>query len=220
MSPIWKELRLPALVTALLWLIHLVLALLDIDPGALGIYPRVWARIWGIVTAPWVHGDLEHLLSNSLPLLLLLGGTRYFYRRESWAVIWVSWFGTGLWVWVAGRDAAHIGASGVVYGLAFFLFFSGVFRRDAQAMGLALAVALLYGGMVWGVFPIKPGLSWESHLFGALAGIVLAYYYRRHGPPRKRYAWEDEPDEDQATDTLAPWNYKTQTPPEGFRFPE
>lgn len=218
---LWPHLRLPLLWISILWAIHLLGWAASLDLGRLGVYPRRVDGLIGILSAPLIHGSFDHLLSNSLPLFFLLAGLGYFYRRERWAVILVSFLAPGLWVWVAGRSSFHIGASGMVYSLAFFVFFSGVFRRDAQAIALALSVALLYGSMVWGIFPIEPGVSWESHLFGAIAGVILAYYFRSHRPPPRRYSWEDEPEEERPEDAFAPWNYKGRfSPPEGFRYPE
>ena len=221
LKTLWPHLRLPALWVGTLWLIHLFGLVTGLDLSQLGVYPRRADGLVGILSAPLIHGSFDHLISNSLPLFFLLAGLGYFYRREQWTVILVSFLAPGIWVWVAGRSSYHIGASGMVYALAFFVFFSGVFRRDRQAIALALAVALLYGGMVWGIFPLQPGVSWESHLFGAIAGIILAYYLRGHRPPPRRYSWEIEPDEDRPEDAFAPWNYKGQfTPPEGFRYPD
>ncbi|RMG68669.1 MAG: rhomboid family intramembrane serine protease [Bacteroidetes bacterium] len=205
----------------MLWAIHLFGWISGIDLGQLGVYPRRADGLIGLLAAPLIHGSFDHLISNSLPLFFLLAGLGYFYRRERWTVIAIAFFAPSLWVWVAGRSSYHIGASGMVYALAFFVFFSGVFRRDRQAIALALAVALLYGSMVWGIFPIQPGVSWESHLFGALAGVILAYYLRGHRPPKQPYSWEEESDEDGLEDVLAPWNYKGRyLPPEGFRHPD
>ena len=100
----------------------------------------------------------------------------------------------------------------MVYALAFFLFFSGVFRREARSLVLALVVAFFYGSMVWGIFPGEPNVSWESHLFGAVAGIILAAYFRQQGPPKKTYSWENEPEES-PYDEVSPWNYESLYPP-------
>lgn len=204
-----------------LWFIEGLEWILDANFGRFGIYPRKWESLPGIFLAPFIHGDWAHLASNSLPLFFLTLGLFYFYRPIAWQVLAVLVVGGGIWVWVAARSSYHIGASGLVYGLAFFLFFSGVFRKDARAIALALVVAFFYGSMVWGIFPaiVEAHVSWESHLFGGLAGIVAAYYYRKKGlPPRKRYAWEDEPEET-GRDGFQFWNYKDYLrPPDGFKY--
>lgn len=202
----------PGLLVVSLWLIHLLGWLLDWDMGQWGVYPRSVEHLYGILTAPLAHGSWGHLASNSFPLLFLSVGVIYFYRKISWPVLLTGYLAPGLWVWVAGRDSFHIGASGMVYALAFFLFFSGVFRREVRSLVLALVVAFFYGSMVWGIFPGEPNVSWESHLFGAIAGITLAAFFRKQGPARKTYSWEDEPEED-PYDAISPWNYQSLYPP-------
>ncbi len=165
-----------------------------------GVFPRTLSGMKGIITSPFIHGDYKHLISNSLPLLILGAGLFYFYKSLAWKVfVWV-YFLAGFWLWLGGRDSFHIGASGVIYGLTTFLFFSGMLRRDTRLMALSLIVVFLYGGMVWGIFPLVEKISWEGHLFGALAGILMAVVYRKEGPQRKLYQWEIEPEEDDDDD--------------------
>jgi membrane associated rhomboid family serine protease len=209
---LWRSLLYPAVGVSLLWIIYLVAWLADWPLGQLGVYPRLWSGLAGILTAPLAHGSWSHLVSNSVPLLVLSAGVLYFYREVKGPVLITAYLAPGLWVWVAARSSYHIGASGMVYALAFFLFFSGVFRRDFRSLALALVVAFFYGSMVWGVFPMEEGVSWESHLFGGLAGVVMAWYFRKRGPSRKTYSWEDEPDES-PYDATAPWNYQSLFPP-------
>jgi membrane associated rhomboid family serine protease len=108
----------------------------------------------------------------------------------------VVYFGSGLCVWVFGRPGYHIGASGLIFGLMSFIFTIGILRWDRRAIALSLAVFFLYGGMIWGVLPSDPKVSFEYHLFGALLGLFLAVAMRRldPSPPEKRYSWEDEDD--------------------------
>lgn len=164
--------------TLMLWLIKALEWAVAMDFGFLGILPRTLSGTMGIVTAPLVHGDVLHLLSNTFPLLLLGISVFYFYDRIALEVfVWI-YFMSGFWVWMAARDAYHIGASGLVYGLVSFLFFSGLFRRDIRSLSISLIVIFLYGGMVQGLFPINERISWESHLLGALAGAFCAFFYR------------------------------------------
>jgi len=155
-----------------------------------------------------------------MPLLILSVGIFYFYWEIAWKAFAYIYLITGIWVWVAARPSYHIGASGVIYGLAFFLFFSGIFRKDPRSLALSLLVSFLYGSMVWGVLPIKEGMSWESHLFGALAGTFIAYWLRKEGPQPPPSPWEDEAP-DTSSDQYASWNYRNlYPPPEGFTYPE
>lgn len=203
--------------TLAIWLVFLVEWMAGLDFGGFGIRPRSFFGLGGIITGPFIHGDFAHIQSNSPPLLVLTMGLFYFYKEISWKTLLYIWIFTGIWVWAGARDASHIGASGVVFGLAAFIFFSGVFRRDGRAIALSLVVAFYYGGMFWGVLPMDPAVSFESHLFGALSGTILAWWFRKQAQvPRKKYSWEDEPDSD-VGDERAIWNYQKKViPPREF----
>jgi membrane associated rhomboid family serine protease len=107
----------------------------------------------------------------------------YFYRPVAFRVFFLTWIITGILVWLGGRSSYHIGASGLIYGFASFLFFSGIIRNNINLMAISLLVVFLYGGLVWGILPYDYKISWESHLFGALTGLALAITYRNYGPP-------------------------------------
>jgi membrane associated rhomboid family serine protease len=191
----------PFLLVAILWLIKAVELIFSVSFSEYGLYPLQVKGLPGILTAPFLHADLAHLFANSLPLLILGALLFYFYQEIAWAVLLLLYLVTGIWVWTFARGhAVHIGASGVIYGLAAFLFFSGIIRREARLMVITLLVTFLYGGLIWGVFPQfypnKP-ISWESHLMGLLAGLILALYFRRSGPQRKIYEWEDDEEDDE-----------------------
>lgn len=164
--------------TALLWVIKALEWAVHLDFGFLGILPRTLTGTMGIITAPLIHGDMLHLVSNTFPLILLGISVFYFYDKIALEVFGWIYFMSGFWVWMAARDAYHIGASGLVYGLVAFLFFSGVFRRDTRSLAVSLIVIFIYGGMVQGLFPGNEAISWESHLLGALAGAFCAFFYR------------------------------------------
>ncbi len=164
----------------LLWSVEAFEHALALDFRELGILPRTLRGSIGIITAPLVHGDVFHLLSNTFPLIILGIGMFYFYNKIALDVILVIYFMTGFWVWVVAREAYHIGASGIVYGLLSFIFFSGVLRKDARTLAVSLVLLFVYGGnMIYGVFPINSGISWESHLLGAITGLGCALFYRR-----------------------------------------
>ena len=196
------------LLVAILWAVKLV----EWKTGQLfadyGVFPRTSSGIRGVLFSPFIHGDFKHLISNSVPLLVLGAGLFYFYKSLAYKVfVWV-FFLAGFWLWLGGRESFHIGASGIIYGLTTFLFFSGVFRRDTRLMAFSLVVVFLYGGMVWGIFPLFTGISWEGHLFGSLAGLLMAFVYRKEGPQRKIYKWEDE--EEEEDDENAYWKLPQQ----------
>jgi len=189
-----QALLITASFVALLWLIYLSGALFDLNLVQYGIFPRHISGLIGIALAPLIHASFTHLFANSLPIVILGTALFYGYPRSAWLVLGCLYFGTGLGVWLTARDAYHIGASGLTTGMMFFVFVIGAIRWDRRAIVLSMLVFFLYGSMVWGIFPIDPGISYESHLFGALIGVVLAILFRNRDPAplEKRYSWEDE----------------------------
>lgn len=157
-----------------------------------GIVPRTFEGLRGILTGPFVHADWDHLLSNTAPILVVGTVLVYFYRSITLRVIGMIWIFGGFWVWIMARPASHIGASGLIYGGVIFLFFSGIFRKDVRLMAVSFLVVFLYGSLAWGILPIDPAQSWESHLSGSIAGLFAAIYYRQEGPQRPKYNWELE----------------------------
>ncbi len=162
----------------LLWFIKAIEIATSMHLGFLGILPRTLIGTVGILTGPLIHGDLMHLLSNSFPLLMLGIGVIYFYHNIALEVLGWIYFLTGISVWMLAREHYHIGASGIVYGLVAFLFFSGIIRKDSKSVAISLIIIFMYSGMIMGIFPLNQGISWESHLMGSLAGIFCAIYFR------------------------------------------
>jgi membrane associated rhomboid family serine protease len=186
----------PVLFLICIWTLHLLKALSLLDIDNFGIYPRSLLGLRGLFFTPLIHADFGHLFNNSVPLFVLGSGLFYFYPGLAPRIILWLWIISGLGIWLIGRDAYHIGASGLVYGLAAFLFFSGIFRNIIRLIAMALLVIFLYGSLIWGVFPIQWDISWEGHLFGGVTGVFLALYYLKEGPQPERPAWMDEQDED------------------------
>lgn len=147
--------------------------------SVIGIAPQKLESIAGIVLSPFAHGSLSHLAGNSISFMVLATALFYFYRLIAYRVFFINWLVSGILLWIGGRESVHIGASGIVYGLAFFIFFSGVFRNDKRLSALSLIVVFLYGSMIWGLMPQGGNISWEGHLFGALSGISLAWYFKK-----------------------------------------
>jgi membrane associated rhomboid family serine protease len=187
----------PGIFVFLMWLVKIVEVLFGLNLTRFGIFPLSENGLPGILFSPFIHADFTHLFNNTLPLFFLATALFYFYSEVAIKVfIWTYLF-TGLLVWVAGREAWHIGASGLVYGLASFLFFSGIIRRHFRLIALSLLIVFLYGSMVWGLFPgVYKNVSWESHMLGFFSGIILAVLYRNQGPQKPIYEWmNDEEDE-------------------------
>jgi membrane associated rhomboid family serine protease len=186
----------PGIFVFLMWLVKIVELLFEIDLSRFGIYPLTLHGLPGIVFSPFIHADFHHLLSNSLPLFFLSIALFYFYSEVAVKVFIWTYFITGLLVWIGGREAWHIGASGLVYGLASFLFFSGIIRKYFRLIALSLLIVFLYGSMVWGLFPgVYKNVSWESHMLGFFSGAFLSVWYRNQGPQQPVYEWMNETDE-------------------------
>ncbi len=183
-----------------IWTVWIVENILGIKFSALGIYPRELFGLIGVALAPFLHDSLRHIASNTAPAFVLGTALLYSYPKAARIVLPVFFIGSGLGVWLIGRASIHIGASGVVHGMMFFLFVIGIIRRDRLAIAVALAVLFLYGGMVWGIVPGRPDVSWEAHLCGAALGVIMAWVLSGLDPPRhkKRYDWEDESEQDDA----------------------
>jgi membrane associated rhomboid family serine protease len=179
---LFQSLLFPAFFLIIIWLIKITGIVFDTDLIYLGLYPLEWRGLIGILTAPLIHADLRHLFDNSIPVFLLSTAIFYFYRPVAFKVFFLTWIITGILVWLGGRSSYHIGASGLIYGFASFLFFSGIIRNSINLLAISLLVVFLYGGLVWGIFPFDYKISWESHLFGALTGFFLALVYRDYGP--------------------------------------
>lgn len=188
----------------LLWLIKFADMIFGFDLVQYGIYPRHSDGLMGIVWAPLIHGSISHLFANTAPIIVLGTALLYGYPKSAKIVIPAIITGSGLGVWLFARSAYHIGASGLTFGMMFFIFTIGVLRWDRRAITLALLVFFLYGGMIWGIFPLAPEISFESHFFGAVTGVVFAFLLKRRdpAPPEKRYSWEDEDEESTQEDGL------------------
>lgn len=164
----------PLRLVFLMWLFFFLEYNFQIPFSFFGIHPRSFIGLAGVFLGPMLHGSYMHLLSNTFPLLFLGGVLFYFYPRIAVAVFFRAYFWTNILVWLFARNANHIGASGLVYGIAFFLIFFGFLRRDFISLLISIVTISLYGGVFYGVLPTDPGISWESHFGGALVGIMSA----------------------------------------------
>ncbi|HEX2921703.1 MAG TPA: rhomboid family intramembrane serine protease [Bacteroidales bacterium] len=189
---------LPVFLITLMWLVSITESLFGLDFTKGGIYPLKIEGLPGIILSPFIHDDFVHLFNNSLPLLFLTIALFYFYPGIAIKVFIWTYLLTGLLVWIAGRPAWHIGASGLVYGIASFHFFSGIIRKHFRLIALSLLIVFLYGSMVWGLFPgVYKNVSWESHMLGFFSGILLAIFFRHEGPQQPVYDWMEEEDDGQ-----------------------
>ena len=187
-----------AAFTSVLWLIKIVEVLFGAKLYKYGIYPGQLSGLAGVFLSPLIHSSFSHLFANTAPLLILGTALLYGYPKSAKIVVPAVYIGTGLGVWLFARPLYHRGASGLTFGFMFFVFTIGAIRWNRRAIALSMVVFLLYGGMIWGIFPNEPGISFESHFFGAMIGIILAILLRNYDPniPEKEYNWEEEDDED------------------------
>jgi len=186
------------------------LAALGDGPVELGVRPRTAIGLLGILFAPLLHADFAHVFSNAVPLVVIGTALLYLYPQSARAVLPAVYFGPGAAVWLAGRDSMHLGASGLVYGMFAYVLAAGLLRRDRRALAAALMVVLLYGTLVWGVLPIQPRMSWETHLAAAVIGLALAFALRgRDVREPVTYDWERDDARDDDPATFDDWGWRT-----------
>lgn len=176
------SLVLPAFMLVIMWLVKLFEYSFDISLAEYGIYPGTLKGMRGIIFSPFIHGDFSHLMSNSVPFLFLSTSLFYFYRKKSYQIFFILYIFIGFWVWVIARNSYHIGASGLIYGIAFFIMISGLIHGKKSLIAVSFVVIFLYGSMIWGVLPVDDNISWESHLVGAVSGILAAVWYAKESP--------------------------------------
>lgn len=186
----------PFLLLCILWLIYWGDQLSTFQFYKLGVLPKSIEGLKGIIFMPLIHSknEISHLINNSGPIFILLATLIYFYKEIALKVFIYIWILTGLFVWIyaENKGSFHIGISGIIYGLAGFLFTSGFIRKYLPLQAISLFVAFFYGSMIWGVFPMEEKISWEGHLMGLVSGVILAKIYKNKGPERPKFQYEIE----------------------------
>ena len=190
----------PLLIVFSIWIVYWIEIRFRFNFTSFGVYPRQVRGLFGILASPFIHSGIDHLYKNSIPLLVLLASLFYFYKDIAWKALFFGLLGSGLLTWIIARPSFHIGASGIVYFLASFLFFKGISSKNYRLVALALIVVFLYGSLVWGTVPGKPGISWEGHLSGFVFGLLLSFFlksthFQNLAPlyePKKKTNSEDE----------------------------
>ena len=196
-------------LSALPWIVQIIGVMFSLRLKQYGLQPLELRGLIGVFTMPLLHADWEHLISNSPALFVLVFGLFLFYKRGAWRILLYLYVISGLLTWLMGRNSTHIGASGLVYALASFHFFSGIIKKVPRQRAFALLVAFLYGGFIWAFFPalyMGTSISWEGHLSGALTGIILAFYLRGEGPEPPVSPFFEEEDEEDTNEKDAFWN--------------
>ena len=197
---LFGSLAIPALLVTLMWVVKVAEMAFSINLGNWGLIPQTTRGLLGILTMPLLHGDWEHLLTNTSAMLVLGTALYYCYPTLSNRVMVISWLGSGLLTWCIGNpNSVHVGASGLIYALNLFLIASGFIRGNRQLIVISLIMVFLYGSFIWGMIPAlaKPqNISWEGHLGGAIVGILLAIVFRKEGPQKEEHHWDDDADDD------------------------
>ena len=189
-----KALFIPLIIALLMVLTFAFEKGMEFDFHQGGILPRSLKNLWGVFTYIFIHADVGHLINNVLSFIVLSVSLFYFYRLIATEILFLSYISSGLILWFIGRESWHIGASGLIYSLAFFLFFSGLIRKHIPLIAISLIITFLYGSMIWHIFPWQTNdpISWEGHLAGGFTGLILSVIYRRSGPQKPEIVWDNE----------------------------
>src|SRR5690554_2146771 len=183
---------LPLLSVLAIWTVYWYEIRFQVNLNQYGIYPRSLKGLRGIIFSPFLHGSVDHLYNNTIPIAMLIAALVYFYRKIAFKVLLFGILFSGFITWLIARPSYHIGASGLIYVLATFIFFKGIFSKYYRLVALSLIVVFIYGGLLWYIFPLKEGISWEGHLGGFITGLVLAVSLRTSLPQPRKYDWERE----------------------------
>lgn len=181
----------PILYVFIIWFIYWVEIYFNFNFNKYGVLPRDLMGIRGVFLTHFIHSDANHLFNNSVPLFVLLLSLFYFYRDIAYKVLIFGGIISGFLTWCIARESYHIGASGVVYLLFSFVFFSGIIRKHFRLVALSLIIIFLYGSMIWYVLPIKDGMSWEGHLSGFLIGLLFAVFFRNKGIIKEQHQFTE-----------------------------
>ena len=185
-----KVVLIPFLFVFTIWFVYWIEIYFSFNFTKYGIFPRNLNGLKGVLFSPFIHSNTNHLFSNSIPLAVLISSLIYFYRGVYVKVLIYGGLLSGFFTWVIAREAYHIGASGIVYLVFSFVFFSGILKKQYQLVAVSLIVIFLYGSMIWYVLPIKDGISWEGHLSGFIVGLLFAFIYKNKGIVNQKYEFK------------------------------
>lgn len=194
----------PLLIVVIIWLCFFIDHGYGLSWYEYGVQPHEIKGLIGIVSMPFLHGNFDHLFSNSIPLLISLALIFLYFKESKWQIVVIIYLFSGLLLWIiADNNTNHIGASGLVYGYIAFMVTHAFINKNKESLAAAFVLIFLYGSLIYGIFPdygklIGKNISWEGHLAGMIIGIITAFIYRRRGP--QAYHLPDEEDDEDPPD--------------------
>jgi membrane associated rhomboid family serine protease len=191
-----KTIKYPLVFLLIMWSIKFIEIFYNTSYVGFGVLPRSFEGLKGILFSPIIHKDFNHLINNSMPIIVLGSSLIYFYPEIKFKLISWLYFTSGILLWGIGRESFHIGASGFIYALAGFIFFSGLMKKNKRLSALSLVVVFIYGSMFWGLLPTHENVSWEGHLSGLITGLIIAFFFKDLGPKKDVYQWEIDEEEE------------------------
>ena len=183
---------LPMMAVLSIWTVYWFEIKYQVNFNHYGVFPRTLKGLRGIVLSPFIHSSVEHLYNNTIPIAVLTASLAYFYRSIVFRVLLWGVLLSGAITWGIGRPSYHIGASGLIYVLVSFVFFKGILSKYYRLVALSLVVVFIYGSLLWYIFPVEEGISWEGHLGGFVTGLFLAFVIKAPLPKLRKYEWERE----------------------------
>ncbi|WP_299055413.1 rhomboid family intramembrane serine protease [uncultured Polaribacter sp.] len=190
-KPSKSFLLLPIVFILVIWFIYWVEIYYGFNFNKFGVFPRSFKGLQGVVFTHFIHSNTNHLFNNSVPLFVLLSSLFYFYKEVAYKVLFIGALLVGFLTWTFARESYHIGASGLVYLLFSFVFFSGIIKKHYRLVALSLIIIFLYGSIIWYVLPIKEGVSWEGHLSGFIVGLCFAIVFRNKGILKEEHQFKE-----------------------------
>lgn len=214
-----RVITVPVIAIFIMWSVYYIEIAFGFNFNKFGIYPASIVGLRGIIFSPFIHSDTSHLFNNTVPLFVMLSSLYYFYWKIANRVLFIGLILTGVFTWILGRPSYHIGASGIVYLLVSFIFFSGLIRKYYRLIALSLVVVFLYGSLVWYIFPTEDRISWEGHLSGFIVGLVFAFIFRKQGPQPEHFIFSENEEFDQLFDENGNFNPPIEEPIEDDEKP-